>query len=105
MSKLASQLNLVIEKTKTLVELCEALKEENDLLKLENQSLTVALDTGNDKNKRLEEKVKALTVAKSLDEAGVASEQKQALEEKVLGTKQKIDEFVREIDKCISLLK
>ncbi len=102
MASLSSQMNIIVEKTKNLIQLCEALQEENDLLKLEVQSLQVAFDTSSDKVKQLEEKVKARAVAKTLDDSSV---DKEAINEKILDTKQKINDFVREIDKCISLLK
>ena len=102
MASLSSQMNIIVEKTKNLIQMCEALQEENDLLKLEVQSLQVAFDTSSDKVKQLEEKVKALAVAKTLDDSAV---DKEAINEKILDTKQKINDFVREIDKCISLLK
>ncbi len=102
MASLSSQMNIIVEKTKNLIQLCEALQEENDLLKLESQSLQVAFETSSEKVKQLEEKVKALAVAKTLDDSSV---DKEAINEKILDTKQKINDFVREIDKCISLLK
>ncbi|MEI5986399.1 MULTISPECIES: hypothetical protein [Sphingobacterium] len=102
MASLSSQMNIIVEKTKNLIQLSEALQEENDLLKLEVQSLQVAFETSSEKVKQLEEKVKALTVAKSLENSDV---DKAAINEKILDTKQKINDFVREIDKCISLLK
>ncbi|MEC3881003.1 hypothetical protein [Parapedobacter sp. 10938] len=102
MSSLAKQLTGVVANTRKLLDLCESLQEENDLLKLEVQSLNVAVETGTDKNKQLEEKVKALAVARSLDETEVGES---GINEKILDTKQKIDDFVREIDKCIGLLK
>ncbi|MGJ1375464.1 hypothetical protein ACR79Q_04830 [Sphingobacterium multivorum] len=101
MATLSSQMNLIVEKTKNLIQLCEVLQEENDLLKLEVQSLKVAFDASNDKSKQLEEKIKALAVARTLD----SETDKEAINEKILDTKQKINDFVREIDKCISLLK
>ncbi|WP_282636935.1 hypothetical protein [Sphingobacterium thalpophilum] len=101
MATLSSQMNLIVEKTKNLIQMCEVLQEENDLLKLEVQSLKVAFDTSNEKSKQLEEKVKALAVARTLD----SEADKEAINEKILDTKQKINDFVREIDKCISLLK
>ncbi|GAA4181522.1 hypothetical protein OHD16_09190 [Sphingobacterium sp. ML3W] len=101
MATLSSQMNLIVEKTKNLIQMCEVLQEENDLLKLEVQSLKVAFDASNDKSKQLEEKVKALAVARTLD----SETDKEAINEKILDTKQKINDFVREIDKCISLLK
>ena len=102
MASLSSQMNIVVEKTKNLIQLCEALQEDNDLLKLEVQSLQVAFDTSSDKVNQLEQKVKALAVAKTLDHSNV---DKEAINEKVLDTKRKISDFVREIDKCIGLLK
>ncbi|MVZ65069.1 hypothetical protein GQF61_04340 [Sphingobacterium sp. DK4209] len=102
MASLSSQMNIIVEKTKNLIQMCEALQEENDLLKLEAQSLQVAFDTSSEKVKQLEEKVKALAVAKTLDDS---AGDKEAINEKILDTKQKINDFVREIDKCISLLK
>ena len=44
MASVADQLDKVLQKTAQVLELCNALQEENDLLKLENQSLKVALD-------------------------------------------------------------
>ena len=102
MASLSAQMDVIVEKTKNLIQLCEALQEENDLLKLELQSVQVAFETSSDKVGQLEEKVKALAVAKSLE---VADVDKEAINEKILDTKQKINDFVREIDKCIELLK
>lgn len=91
----ADQLNNVITKTERLMELCSALQEENDLLKLENQSLDTAVKVSKDKIGELEQKLKVLKMAKSFSETN----------EKTLDIKQKINEFVQEIDKCIVLLK
>ncbi len=71
------------------------MQEENDLLKLENQSLMAALDASKNKNKELDEKINVLKLAKSFSETN----------EKSLDIKQKINDFVQEIDKCIVLLK
>ena len=95
MAVLAEQLDIVVEKTERLIELCGALQEENDLLKLENESLKVALTISKEKNKEFEEKLRVVKLAKSFSETN----------EKTLDIKQKINEFVREIDKCIVLLK
>ena len=102
MSSLAKQLTGVVENTRKLLDLCVSLQEQNDLLKLEVQALKVAVETSTNKGKQLEEKVKALTVARSLDDAKV---NKTEINEKILDTKQKINDFVREIDKCVELLK
>ncbi len=91
----ATQLTSIIDKAGRLIELCSALQEENDLLKLENQSLLAALDASKGKNKELDEKINVLKLAKSFSETN----------EKSLDIKQKINDFVQEIDKCIVLLK
>ena len=95
MASVAEQLNKVVERTERLIELCSALQEENDLLKLENQSLSAALKASKDKSQELEEKIRVLKLAKSFSKTN----------EKTLDIKQKINEFVQEIDKCIVLLK
>ena len=91
----AATLDKVIDKAQRLIELCSALQEENDLLKLENESLSVAFNASKNKTKELDEKLRALKLAKSFSETN----------EKSVDIKQKINEFVQEIDKCIVLLK
>ncbi len=95
MSAVAEQLTKVVEKTERIIELCAAVQEENELLKIENELLNTSLNAGKEKNKELEEKLRVLKLAKSFSETN----------EKSLDIKQKINEFVREIDKCIVLLK
>ena len=95
MSSVADQLNSVLQKTAQVIELCNALQEENDLLKQENQSIKVALDQSKNKNADLDEKLRVLKLAKSIE----------GTSEKTLDIKQKINDFVREIDKCVVLLK
>ncbi|MBB6240385.1 regulator of replication initiation timing [Pedobacter sp. AK013] len=95
MTSVADQLDKVLQKTAQVLALCNALQEENDLLKLENQSLKVALDTAKDKNVELDEKLRVTKLAKSIE----------GTSEKSLDIKQKINDFVREIDKSIALLK
>jgi chromosome segregation ATPase len=92
---LTDQLSSIVERTERLIELCSALQEENDLLKLESDALTVALESSKNKTKELEEKLRVLKMAKSFSETN----------EKSFDIKQKINEFVQEIDKCIVLLK
>ncbi len=91
----AAQLDKVISKAERLIELCTVLQEENDLLKLENETLSVALNASKNKTKERDEKLRALKLAKSFSETN----------EKSVDIKQKINEFVQEIDKCIVLLK
>lgn len=101
MSSVSSQLDNVIENTTRLIELCLALQEENDLLKLENQSIKVAFDASKNKTKDIEDKLKALTVARSLEAVSTGI----GIDEKNVDIKKKINDFVREIDKCIEILK
>lgn len=98
----ADQLNRVIDKTSRLVELCSALQEENDLLKHENNQLKQKLDNHAQLKIELEEKLRVLTLARSLE--GIQPTDL-GLNEKTFDIKQKITDFVREIDKCIVLLK
>jgi len=95
MSVVAEQLVKVVEKTERLIELCAAMQEENELLKLENLTLNNLFFEGKEKNKELEDKLRVLKLAKTFSETN----------EKSLDIKQKINDFVREIDKCIVLLK
>ncbi len=95
MSVVAEQLVKVVEKTERLIELCAAMQEENELLKLENLTLNNLFVEGKEKNKELEDKLRVLKLAKTFSETN----------EKSLDIKQKINDFVREIDKCIVLLK
>jgi phage shock protein A len=95
MSSVAEQLDSVLQKTARLIELCNALQEENELLKQENASVKSALNTSKLKNSDLDEKMRVLKLAKSIE----------GTSEKTLDIKQKINDFVREIDKCVVLLK
>jgi hypothetical protein len=95
MSSVAHQLDNVLSKTARLIELCSALQEENDLVKVENQQIKAALEDAKKMNVALDEKLRVLKLAKSIE----------GTSEKTLDIKQKINEFVREIDKCVVLLK
>lgn len=95
MSEISEKLNSVLDRTHKLVEFAQALQEHNDLLSLENQSVKVALETSEIKRKETEEKLRILQLAKTFEGSN----------EKTLDMKQKINDFVREIDKCIVLLK
>ena len=98
----ADHLSKVVDKTNRLIDLCVALQEENDLLKRENDSQKKNLVSSDNRVKDLEEKLRVLTLARSLE--GMPSNEL-GTNEKSLDIKQKITEFVREIDKCIVLLK
>ena len=95
MASVAEQLGNIQKRVEHLIALCSALQEENDLLKLESDVLNAALNASKNKVKELEEKLSVMMVAKSFSQTN----------EKNLDIKQKINEFVQEIDKCIVLLK
>jgi len=98
----ADQLSKVVDKTSRLIDLCTALQEENDLLKQESEFQKRTILNSDTRNKDLEEKLRVLTLARSLE--GMKTTEL-GMNEKTLDIKQKITEFVREIDKCIVLLK
>ncbi|WP_343531709.1 hypothetical protein [Pedobacter sp.] len=95
MAAVVDQLNSVLQKTDRLIALCQALQEENELLKAENKQQKQALDVAKNTHLELDEKIRVLKLAKSIE----------GTSEKTLDIKQKINEFVREIDKCVVLLK
>lgn len=95
MATVADQLNNVLQKTARLIELCKTLQEENDLLRIENQQQQQELALAKNNQAELDEKIRVLKLAKSIE----------GTSEKTLDIKQKINEFVREIDKCVALLK
>ena len=64
---LAGQLTNVLDRTQRLLELCEVLQEENNLLKQENKALEASLENNKTKISDLEEKLKALKLARSLE--------------------------------------
>ncbi|WP_461788202.1 hypothetical protein [Pedobacter sp.] len=95
MAAVAEQLNHILQKTNRLIDLCNALQEENQLLQAENKQQKLALEQAKATQGELDEKIRVLKLAKSIE----------GTSEKTLDIKQKINEFVREIDKCVVLLK
>jgi len=98
MATLSEQMDAIVQKTQILLQLCEALQEENDLLRLELEFLQEA----SERAQQLEKRMGVMAVDRSL----VGPDRDLAkINGKKLDTKQKIDDFVREIDRCIGLLK
>lgn len=77
-----------------LLEYCDAIKEQNDLLLDDNEMLRKKLAEISSDYKELEEKHRILKLAKSVA----------TTDEKTLDIKTKINDFVREIDRCIAIL-
>ncbi|MBW7936022.1 MAG: hypothetical protein LC101_12430 [Flavobacteriales bacterium] len=90
-SSIITSLNSKIEK---LVFLHRSLEEEKMRLNAEKQDLLKIIQQLKTKNNYLEEQNKAIRVARDMTEEGESS----------LDLKLKINEMVREIDKCLALL-
>ena len=102
MSEVADQLSHIANKTTRLIDLCSVLRDENDLLRSVNQNLKTSIEASKSKNEELQEMVRVLKLARSLEGLPI---NELGLDEKTLDIKQKISKFVDEIDKCILLLK
>jgi predicted nucleic acid-binding Zn-ribbon protein len=81
-------------KVDSLIQRCDRLKDANAKLDKDNAALSVQLEGKQEEIEALNTKNKMLKVAGAL--SGDGAEQSEA--------KQKINELVREIDKCIALL-
>ncbi|MBE2247682.1 MAG: hypothetical protein IAE67_10535 [Candidatus Competibacteraceae bacterium] len=90
-SSIITSLNSKIEK---LILLHRNLEEEKMRLNAEKQDLLKIIQQLKTKNNYLEEQNKAIRMAKDMTEEGTSS----------LDLKLKINEMVREIDKCLALL-
>lgn len=87
------QLEKVIQQVEKLLEKQKVLVKERDKLKSENQKLKVDLKEKTSAVKTLEKKLASLKLASSLDSQADSKEMKQ-----------KINEYVKEIDRCILFL-
>ena len=87
-------INNIEVKVSKLVEKCGQLSVEKDNLQQNNDALNVQLQEKEKRIVTLQDKVKLMNISKSVD----------ATKEDVKATRQKINEYVREIDKCIALL-
>jgi phage shock protein A len=87
-------LDSIEKKVDMLMEYCDALKEQNELLLDDNEQMRKRFMTLSNELKELEEKHRILKLAKSVA----------VTDEKTLDIKTKINDFVQEIDKCIAIL-
>lgn len=102
MPTLNDKLNGIVANTKQLIQLCEVLKAENTVLKAELSQLNLDYQRNLSDNKTLNEKLKALAVARTFESTEKSDD---LINEKKLDTKRKINDFVQEIEKCIELLR
>ena len=83
------------EKVRRLILLYDDIKKKKEILKEENIQLKKEISKKEDSIKELEESIKLIRISKSTDTQDA---------EKNKASRQKINEYVREIDKCIALL-
>ena len=84
----------ILNKLNKFVDLHEELKRKNVKLESDISQLKSTLSEAESKIKKLEDKLKLASISESFN--GSEDEMKQA--------RKKINEYVREIDKCIALL-
>ena len=82
-------------KVNKIISLYNSLKKEKEEILEKNKTLKSEVEDRDKDIKRLEEKIKLLRITKSVSTQDV---------EKNKESRQKINEYVREIDKCIALL-
>ena len=83
------------EKVQRIIFLYDDIKKKKEILKEENIQLKKEISKNKDSLKELEESIKLIRISKSTDTQDA---------EKNKASRQKINEYVREIDKCIALL-
>ena len=86
--------NNIEVKVRKLIERCSQLNSEKKGLEQDNKALNVELQEKKKKIVALQEKVKLMNISKSIDSSS----------EEIKESRLKINEYVREIDKCIALL-
>ena len=87
-------INKIEKKIALLIEKYASIKDEKIILEKKNNELFVELEQKAKQIKNLEDKIKIMKISKSVDSS----------REDVHKTKHKINEYVREIDKCLALL-
>ena len=83
------------KKVSKLIKLYQSVQKEKEEILTENNKLELDLSDKDETIKRLEEKIKLLRITKSVSTQD---------DERNKESRQKINEYVREIDKCIALL-
>ncbi len=92
--EIGTTLNTLRIKAEKILAMCDDLKENNERLLQENRSFISTINEQKNELKRMEEKLKVTAMARQITDGS----------EKNIDLKQKINEFVREIDKCITIL-
>ena len=84
----------IVDKLEKLVKNYKDLQAENSKLQKDNDALKVRLQEKEDSIVSLQDKVQLMNISKSIDTD----------KDGIKATRLKINEYVREIDKCIALL-
>ena len=87
--------NNIEKKVNKLITLYQSVKKEKQNIFIENKQLKSDLSEKDKSIKKLEEKIKLLRITKSVSTQDEARNKE---------SRQKINEYVREIDRCIALL-
>ena len=87
-------INKIEEKITLLIDKYISIRDEKIILEKKNNELFVELEKKAKQIKNLEDKIKIMKISKSVDSSN----------DDVHKTKHKINEYVREIDKCLVLL-
>jgi len=93
-TSIPTRIERIQSKVKKVIELHRKVKDDNYKLRMEKAQLLKTLEEERAKIDALEEQNKRIKLARSLEDSGETS----------LDVKLKINEMVREIDKCISYL-
>jgi predicted nuclease with TOPRIM domain len=101
MSNYSAQIIELRIKTEKVLEKLNALKAEKESLKRENARLESKLQEEIKTNDDLNNKLKMLKLAKSI---GAEESTDGANKEKTTELKRKLNEYIKEVDKCIALL-
>jgi predicted nuclease with TOPRIM domain len=101
MKSVASILKTLKSKTEKVLHLQEALQKDNNQLKLKLSKLQSRVDELETLNKKLDEQNKIIRIAQNVSGPKDSS---RSDNDKNLAIKLKINELVREIDKCIAQL-
>ncbi|NVO01514.1 MAG: hypothetical protein HXX09_02305 [Bacteroidetes bacterium] len=80
-------------KVKKLLDLQRKIERENSIIKKENYELKKTLEESSTKISEFEQKIKTIKITKAIEKG-----------DGITDAKLKINEIVREIDKCIALL-
>ena len=89
-----SILESIEEKLKIFIALYDKMNDEKNQLTEINQQLTNQISLQKKELNKLEEKIRILNISKTIESSG----------QELKDTRQKINDYVREIDKCIALL-